>query len=92
MRGEKFKIWPTNLLPNTTLITIGIHVTNLGYLENISLYFKKLSNSNLEESNKILIKLDIATIIIETNNQDLPDLIDLKPKQTNKKKKKVVRC
>ena len=40
----------------------------------------------------MLVKLDIATVILKTNNQDLSDQIDLEAKRVNKKKEKVKRC
>ena len=61
-------MWPVNLFFNVTLITIGMYVTNLGYLEDKFLYFTKLSNGNIEELDKILVGLDIAAIISETDN------------------------
>lgn len=63
-----------------TLITIGIYITNLGYLEDGSPYFIELLDSDTKESNRMLIGLDIATVILETDDQDLPDLINLEVK------------
>ena len=68
-----------------------MHVINLGYLENGLFCFIELSNGNTNKSNKMLIGLNIATIISKTNNQDLIDLIVLKTKQANKKKEKIGR-
>ncbi len=42
----------------------------------------------MKKSNRMLIELDTAAIIPKTNNQDLPDLIDLEAKRANKKKEK----
>ncbi len=33
MLGKEFETWLADLLPDTILITIGMHITNLGYLE-----------------------------------------------------------
>lgn len=52
----------------------------------------ELSDGDIEESNKILVGLDIAIIIPETDNQDLLELIDFKAKRVNKMKKKAERC
>lgn len=84
-------MWSTDPLSNATFIMVDIHVINLGYLKKGSLRFTKLSNSGTEESNKMLVGLDIAAVISETDDQDLSDLIDLEVKQANKKKKKVER-
>lgn len=40
----------------------------------------KFPNSSTEESNRILVGLDITAIIPEINNLDLSDLIDLEAK------------
>ena len=40
----------------------------------------------------MLVGLDTAGIISETNNQDLPNLIYLETKWANKKKEKAERC
>ncbi len=61
MLGEKFEKWPADLFPNTTLVTIGNYVTNLGYLEDRSSYF-------IEKSKKILVGLDTAAVIPKTND------------------------
>ena len=39
----------------------------------------------------MLVRLDTATVILKTNNQDLLDLIDLEVKRINKKKEKAER-
>ncbi len=39
----------------------------------------------------MLVRLDTAVVIPETNDQDLLDLIDLEVEQANKKKEKVER-
>ena len=92
MLKEEFETWPADLFPNATLITVGMHVTNLGYLKNRSLHFTESLDSNTEELNKILVRLDTAIVILETDNRDLLDLIDLKAKQANKKKEKAKSC
>ncbi len=66
-----------------------MYVTNLGYLKNGPLCFIKLPNGGMEESNRILVGLDIAAIIPKTNDQDILDLIDLEAELPNKKKEKV---
>ena len=40
----------------------------------------KLSNSSIKEMNKILIGLEIITVILKIKNHDLPDPIDLEVK------------
>ncbi len=91
MLGEEFKTWPADPLPDTILITVGIHVTNLGYLEDRPPHFTELLDGSTKESNKMLVRLDIAAIIPETDNQDLLDLIDLEAEWVNKKKEKAER-
>lgn len=92
MLGKEFETWPIDSFPNMTLIIVSILVTNLDYLENGSLCFTKLSDGNMKESNRILVGLDIPTIIQKTNDQDLSDLIDLEVKRANKKKEKTKKC
>lgn len=92
MIRKKFKIWLADPLFNATRVIVGIYVTNLGYLKDKPLYFTELLDGNIEELNKMLIELDTAIVIPETNNQDLTNLIDLEAKWANKKKKKVERC
>ncbi len=92
MLREEFETWLADFFLNTTLITVGMHVTNLGYLKDGPPCFTELPNDSMEESNRILVGLDIATIIPKTDNQDLSDLIDLEVKRANKKKEKAERC
>ena len=92
MLRKKFETWLANPFPNITLIIVGMHITNLGYLEDKSLCFMELPNNGMEKSYRMLVGLDTAAIIQETNNQNLPDLIDLEAKWTNKKKEKAERC
>ncbi len=68
-----------------------MHVTNLGYLEDKPPHFTELLNDNTEELNKMLVGLDTAAVIPETDDEDLPDLIDLEVKWANKKKEKTER-
>ena len=68
-----------------------MHVTNLDYLGDGPLYFTKLPDGGMDKSNRILIGLDIAAVILETDDQDLLDLIDLETEQANKKKEKTER-
>ena len=91
MLGEKFEIWPADPLFNATLIIIGTNVTYLGYLKDRSPCFTKLTDNDMKESKRILIGLDTIAIILQPDNEDLPDLIDLKAKRTNKKKEKAER-
>lgn len=91
MLREKFETWLADFFSNTILVLIGIYVINLGYLEDGSRYIIKLLDSSIKESNRILVELDIVTIIPKINNQDLSDLIDLKAKRVNKKKEKAER-
>ncbi len=71
MIGEEFLIWSTDLLPDTTLIIVSIHVTNLGYLKDNSFHFTELFNGGTKELNKILVGLSTAAIIPETDDQIL---------------------
>ncbi len=91
MLGEEFKTWPADPLPDATLITVGMHVTNLSYLEDGPPCFTQLPDGGMEESNRILVGVDTAAVIPETNNQDLPDLIDSEAEWVNKKKEKAER-
>lgn len=62
------------------LIIVSIHITNPGYLEDRPPYCMKLPEDDTEESNRVLVGLDIAAIIPKTDDQDLMDLIDLEDK------------
>lgn len=68
MLGKKFQTWPTDPLSNTILVTFDMCVTNLGYREDGPPHFTKLLNGDTEESNRMLIRLDIAFVIPETND------------------------
>lgn len=92
MLREEFETWPADSLPDTTLVTIGKHLIKLGYLEDRSPRFTKQPKGNTEESNKMLIGLDIAIVIRKANDQDLLDLIDLEGERADKKKEKVEKC
>ena len=91
MLKEEFETWPADLLSNATLITVSMHVTNLGYLKNGPLRFTELPDGGIKKSNRMLVGLDIAVVIPETDNQDVPDFIDLEAKWANKKKEKAKR-
>ncbi len=91
MLGEEFETWPADSLPNMTLIIVGMHIPNLGYLEDGLPHFMELPDSGTEELNRMLVGLNTAVVIPETDDQDLPDLIDLKVERANKKKEKVKR-
>lgn len=77
---EEFEMWPANLFPNVAFTMVGMHVTNPDYLEERPLCFTELLDSGIEKSNRILVRLDKAAVIPETDNQDLPDLINLELK------------
>lgn len=68
MLGEEFKTWPANLLSNVIVVIIRMHITNLGYLKDRPLCFLEFLDSSMEESNRMLVRLDIVAIIPETNN------------------------
>ncbi len=91
MLGEEFETWPADPLPDTTLITVGMHITNLGYLEDGPPCFTELPDGGTEELNRMLVGLDTAAIIPETDDQDLSDLIVSEVEQVNKKKEKAER-
>ncbi len=91
MLREEFETWPVDPLPDTTLIIVGMHVTKLGYLEDGPPCFTELPDGGTEESNRMLVGLDTAAVIPETNDQDLPNLIDLEAERANKKKEKAKR-
>ena len=80
MLREEFETWLADLFSNSPLITVGIHVTNLNYLEDEPSCFKKLPDGDTEELNRMLVWLNIAAVIQKTYNPDLSDLIDLKAK------------
>lgn len=91
MLEKEFEMWPANFFFDTIFITIGMHVTNLGYLEDRSPYFTKFSYGSIEELNKILVRLDTVAVIPKTDNQDLSDLIKLEVEYANKKKEEAER-
>ncbi len=68
MVRKEFEIWLINLFFNLTLVIVDIYITNLGNLKDKPLCFTKLSDSNMDESNRILIILDIVAIIPVTKN------------------------
>ncbi len=63
MLREEFETWLADPLSNATLITVGMHVTNLGYLADRSPRFTDLSDGGMEESNRMSVGLDRAAII-----------------------------
>lgn len=86
--GKEFETWLADSFLYMTLVTIGMYVTNLGYLEDRSPCFMVLLEGSIKKSNRMLVGLDITVVILETNHQDLPDPIDLKVKWANKKKER----
>lgn len=81
-------IWSADFFLDATLVTVGIDITNLGYLKDRSSRSMKLPDSGIEKLNKILVELDTAAVILEINDQDPTDLIDSEAKWVNKKKEK----
>ncbi len=68
MLGKEFETWPADPLPDTTLNTVGMHVTNIGYLKDGPPRFTELPDGGIEESNKMLVGLNTAAIIPETDD------------------------
>lgn len=68
MLGEKFETWPANPLSNAILVIVGMHVTNMDYLKDKSPHFTELSNGSMKELNRLLVRLDIAVLISQTDN------------------------
>ncbi len=91
MLGKEFETWPADPLSDAILITVGMHFTNLGYLEDGPPRFMEFPNGGTEELNRMLVGLDTTAVIPETDNQDLPDLIDSEAERANKKKEKAER-
>lgn len=60
-------MWPAYPFSDTILAIVCIYITNLGYLEDELSRFTKLPGGNIEESNKILVELNTAVVILETN-------------------------
>ena len=68
MLKEEFKMWPVDLLPDAILITVGIYIINLGYLEDKFPCFIEFSDGNIDKLNRMLVGLDTTAIIPETDN------------------------
>ncbi len=66
--GEKFEMWLADPLPDMTFIIVGMYVINLGYLEDGPFCFTELTNSDIEELNRMLIGLHTTTIIPKTDD------------------------
>ena len=72
MFKEEFNMWLANLFFNTILITVDMYVTtNQDYLENRLICFTEISNCSIKESNKMLVRLDIAAVISKTDGQKI---------------------
>lgn len=92
MLGKEFEIQPTDFLSDITLVTVGIYINNLNYLDDRLSYFMELLDNGMEELSRMLIRLNTAAVIAKTDDQDLLDLIDSEAKQANKKKEQTERC
>lgn len=68
-----------------------MHIINLGYLENKFSHLTKSPDSSAEESNRMLVELDIVAIISDNKNQHSPITIDAKAEQKNKRLEKAER-
>lgn len=68
MLGEEFETWPANIFSDPTLITVVMHITNLGYLKDRLLHFTEFLDDGTEKLNRILVGLNIAAVILETDN------------------------
>lgn len=49
MLQEEFKTWSADPILDATLLTLSMHVTNLGYLEDNALCIMKLPDGGMEE-------------------------------------------
>ncbi len=87
---EEFETWPIDLIFDVTLRALGIHVTNLGYLEDKTPRITKFPNSNTVGLD-LGLGFNLATAIPNNNNQPQPNLSDLETEWAKKKVEKVRR-
>lgn len=88
MLREEFKTQFIDTIPDTTLLILSIHITNLGYLKYRPLCVIKLPNGSIKELN---FGLDYAAAIPDTNNQCLSDSSDLEAEWAKMKEEKIQR-
>lgn len=72
------KTWPAHPIPDATLLTLGMHVTNLGYLEDGPPRFTELPDGGTEESNRTLVGLVNDDAIQDNNHENPVKLIGIK--------------
>lgn len=84
MLGDDFNKWSVTLVANDILISLGMHVSSLQYLENGLSQFIELSDSGNKESNRSLMGFDKQTLFV--NNKQLPTFDDSDVKQIRRKK------
>lgn len=90
MLREEFKTWRVDPIPDATLFALGIHVTNLGYLENRAFRVTELPDGSTKELD-LGLGLDHAAAIPDNDNQPPPDLSNLKAERAKKKVEKARR-
>lgn len=49
MLKKEFEIWLADSIPDVILLTLSMHVTNLGYLEDKTLHVTELSDGSTKE-------------------------------------------
>ncbi len=88
MLGEEFETWPADPIPDATLLALGMHVTNLGYLEDGAPRVTELPDGGTEELD---FGLDHAAAIPDNDDQPPPDLSDSEAERAKKKEEKARR-
>lgn len=90
MLRKEFKTWPSDPSPDATLLAFGMHITNLGYLEDRASCVMELSDGSTERLD-LGLGLDHAAGISDNHNQLPPDLSDSEAKWAKKKAEKAQR-
>lgn len=85
---KEFESWLSDPIFDTILFTFGMHVTNLGYLEDKVLYITKILDGDTKELD-LGLGLDYTVAISDNDNQPLTDLSNLKVKRAKKKQRKL---
>lgn len=88
MLKEKFEKWSVDPISYSILLTLSMHVTNLGYQEDRPSCFMELLNGNMKELNRTLKKLDNAAAILENLNKHPPDPSNSEAKFIKKQEEK----
>lgn len=90
MLAEYFEMWPATPIPGDLLLSVQMHITSLGYLEEGPPRFTEFPESGDEESNRRLVGLDAAAF--QDDDEEEPPAVGLSDSEVEQIRKKQARA